>query len=106
MRLKVCGINELDDDASIGVSTDTIELFAIKKDGQIFLYENSCPHLGTSLEFVPNQFLNTDRSLIICSSHGALFEPHSGSCISGPCTGQTLGKINYIIEDDVVFAIL
>lgn len=106
MRLKVCGINELDDDASIGVSTDTIELFAIKKDGQIFLYENSCPHLGTSLEFMPNQFLNTDRSLIICSSHGALFEPHSGSCISGPCAGQTLGKINYIIEDDVVFAIL
>jgi len=106
MRLKICGINELDDDTSIGVSTDTIELFVIKKDSQIFLYENSCPHLSTPLEFMPNQFLNVDRSLIICSTHGALFEPDSGSCISGPCVGQTLGKINYVIEDDVVFAIL
>ena len=36
------------------------------------------------------RFLTSDGALILCSSHGALFEPEQGLCIAGPCRGARL----------------
>ena len=41
----------------------------------------------------PNRFLTPDRSLILCSSHGALFTRDEGLCIAGPCPGQSLRRV-------------
>ena len=58
--------------------------------GKVFAYANSCAHLGHALNLEPNKFFNSTNDQLICSSHGAVFEPDTGVCISGPCSGKRL----------------
>jgi len=74
--------------------------FAIKKDGEIYAYINSCPHIGVELNWQENQFLDSEGELIQCSTHGALFLINSGECVSGPCAGQCLQPVKLRIEPD------
>lgn len=59
-------------------------------DGGLRAYVNTCPHAGHPLDLLPHRFLTADRSLIVCASHGALFEPSTGRCVAGPCSGRSL----------------
>ena len=47
--------------------------FAVRKDGRVHVYVNSCPHIGLPLEPLPDRFLDAKRQHIICSAHGARF---------------------------------
>ena len=69
------------------------EVFIVKYKSKYFAYENSCPHTGSPLDWMPNQFLNLDKTHIQCSTHHALFNIDNGLCVSGPCSGQSLKKI-------------
>lgn len=80
-------------------------VFAVKKSGQIYVYRNRCPHLGSELEWQDNAFLNNDGSLIRCHTHGALFEIESGLCISGPCSGASLTPLDSDIRDDALYVL-
>jgi nitrite reductase/ring-hydroxylating ferredoxin subunit len=55
------------------------------------------------LEWQANQFLTSDKSLIQCASHGALFEIESGECITGPCQGQALLALAIEIKEGFIF---
>jgi len=37
--------------------------------------------------------------MIQCANHGALFVIESGHCVSGPCSGQKLRKIQFQLID-------
>ena len=97
--ISLCHINDIDDNQSKGFSIEGHSLFAVKKYSQIFVYLNSCPHLGVQLEMVPDQFLDSSHSLIMCAMHGALFRIEDGLCISGPCLDQALSSIPFEIVD-------
>src|SRR2546429_9591896 len=56
-------------------------------------YVNRCPHAGHPLNLLPERFLTADGALILCSSHGALFEKGSGYCVAGPGAGRSLTPI-------------
>ena len=75
-------------------------IFAVKKEGQIYLYKNSCPHLGIELEWIEHQFLDASNALIQCATHGAQFLIESGECVSGPCVGQHLKAIDFEIDEN------
>lgn len=77
---------------------DTI--FITQRDGCFYAYQNLCPHLQVELEFLENQFLDRDQAYIECSTHGALFTVETGECISGPCQGQALEKVDITIHSD------
>ena len=49
-----------------------------------------------------DRFLDPDGSLIQCSTHGALFEIESGRCIAGPCKGQYLQAIPYLLDNGLL----
>lgn len=68
-------------------------LFAVKKDGRIHVYVNSCPHVGLPLEPLPDRFLDAKKQTIICSAHGARFRIADGVCVSGPCMGEALEAV-------------
>ncbi len=97
--LRLCAPDELAEGQSRGFEIAEEKLFAVRKDGQMYAYRNRCPHRGVSLEWLPDQFLDTSASLIQCATHGALFLIESGECVAGPCTGQAL-QILAIREDD------
>lgn len=57
--------------------------FAIRLQSGFHAYRNRCPHAGTTLDWVPGKFFNP-AGLLQCQTHGACFDPGSGSLCSGP----------------------
>jgi len=87
----------------VGRDGRVVEGFVVNHHGRYYAYVNRCPHVGTPLDLWPNEFFSEDRSLLVCSTHGALFEPASGRCIAGPCAGDALDALPLRLEgDDVV----
>jgi nitrite reductase/ring-hydroxylating ferredoxin subunit len=65
-------------------------------------YVNRCPHAGHRLGFLPDRFLTPDGKLILCMSHGAMFDKRSGRCVAGPCVGESLQRLPLVVEDGEV----
>jgi nitrite reductase/ring-hydroxylating ferredoxin subunit len=82
----------------LGEGVDACEIFVVREDDRAFGYVNSCPHLGTSLNWQDDRFISDDSGLILCATHGALFELDDGSCISGPCAGQALEAVAVALD--------
>ncbi len=72
--------------------------FAIEFSGKIFAFENRCPHLGVELDWVPGVYFDEEQAYLVCSTHGARFEPDTGECVSGPCVGQSLAAVAIVEE--------
>ena len=68
-------------------------MFVVRVGQGIAGYFNSCPHLGTPLNFLEHRFLTPDRARIQCATHGAQFEPATGLCVQGPCLGAYLKPV-------------
>ena len=98
----LCKVDDINEASAKGYDIDGHQLVAVKRDGQIYVYVNSCPHIGIALEFQPDQFLDLDQQFIQCANHGALFEIETGVCIAGPCSGQSLKPVSIQIENDEV----
>jgi nitrite reductase/ring-hydroxylating ferredoxin subunit len=64
--------------------------FAVRYRGTVRAYVNRCPHLGTELDWEPGEFFETTGLYLVCSTHGALFDPGTGFCVAGPCRGACL----------------
>ena len=69
------------------------EIGVFNVDGAFFALANRCPHAGHPLNLLLHEFLTADRSLVLCRSHGALFEISTGLCIAGPCAGRHLRRV-------------
>ena len=95
-------LSDIEEGTSKGFDLENAFLFAVKRDDNIYLYKNYCPHLGTPLEWEEDRFLDADGSLIQCSTHGALFEIDTGVCLAGPCKGQSLTPIPFIIDNELI----
>ena len=89
----LCTSTELVDASSRGFEIDGQRLFAVRREGRVYVYENRCPHRGVALEWHPDQFLDPSASLIQCATHGALFLIENGECVAGPCSGQSLSAL-------------
>ncbi|MCT2529833.1 Rieske 2Fe-2S domain-containing protein [SAR92 clade bacterium H921] len=91
--IPLCNLDDLEEQQAIELTIDERRLFAIRQDNQLHAYWNICPHLGIPLNWAPDRFLDLDKTLIQCSSHGALFHIDSGECIAGPCSGDSLQPV-------------
>ncbi|WP_244884527.1 Rieske (2Fe-2S) protein [Marinagarivorans algicola] len=86
--------NPASNSQTLGVNMDG-EHYIVVRQAHIFTaFINRCPHLHIPLEWQAHHFLDPDTELLRCSTHGALFIPSSGECVSGPCAGDTLQSVN------------
>lgn len=76
--------------------------FLVRTGDTVQGYVNRCPHAGHMLSFRPDRFLTPDKALILCQSHGALFDKSSGRCVGGPCVGEALTRIPVQVTDGEV----
>ena len=67
--------------------------------GTVRGYVNRCPHMGTELDWQPGELFDESGAYLVCSTHGALFEPLTGRCIAGPCRGASLEPIATVESD-------
>lgn len=106
-EVRLCALDDITDGNSAGFIADFnkkhVAVLAVRQGDDVFVYENNCPHIGSPLDFQPGQFLNVERTHIICSTHGALFEINDGQCISGPCEGDQLTQLVTSIRDGSIY---
>lgn len=98
-EVPLCKLDDLEDHCAMELTVEERQLFAVRQDNSIFAYWNLCPHRNSPLNWIPNQFLDTENQLIQCALHGALFEIDSGLCIAGPCSGDSLQPVELRCED-------
>jgi nitrite reductase/ring-hydroxylating ferredoxin subunit len=77
--------------------------FALRFGGRVVAYMNRCAHVPTEMDWRPGEFLDDERLFIVCSMHGAVYEPSSGRCIAGPCAGQRLMAVPVLERDGQVY---
>jgi nitrite reductase/ring-hydroxylating ferredoxin subunit len=99
----LCRLDEIGDPGGKGVAARApdgrvVELVVVRHGGTLRAFVNSCPHVGTPLETIPDRFLTRDGRHLLCTTHGARFEPDSGLCVAGPCVGASLRRVAIRVE--------
>ncbi|BAW79610.1 Rieske (2Fe-2S) domain-containing protein [Candidatus Nitrosoglobus terrae] len=102
----LCDLDDLPKHGTREFTLNRQDLFMLRQNDQIWAYLNYCPHMGITLNWVVDQFLDTSGQYIQCANHGALFRFEDGLCIAGPCIGQYLKPISYKLIDNKIDIIL
>ncbi len=84
------------------LANEPARAFALRIDGQVVAYINRCVHVAAEMDWNVGEFLDADRRYIVCSLHGASYEPGSGRCAGGPCGRQSLRAVRVEETDGVV----
>ena len=87
---------------TVGAGDWPLRGFVVRCGNGVRGYVNRCPHAGHPLDLRPHRFLTPDRAMILCSSHGALFEKDAGRCLAGPCAGESLRAVPLEVIGDFV----
>lgn len=102
----VCRLADLEEHGSraftVGGGSWPLRGFVVRCGNEVRGYLNRCPHAGHPLDLRPHRFLTPDRALILCSSHGALFDKDEGRCLAGPCAGARLRPVPLQVVGEIV----
>jgi len=89
-----------------------VAAFLIRYQEEVRAYLNRCAHRGVELDWEPSVFFDAAKRLLVCSTHGALYDPLSGVCVAGPCRGARLvtvpvvesaGQVSLLASDELHF---
>ena len=67
-----------------------LNAFVVRFEGKPRAFLNQCGHVAVELDWQEGEFFDATRLYLICSTHGALYDPINGHCISGRCAGRGL----------------
>jgi nitrite reductase/ring-hydroxylating ferredoxin subunit len=102
----LCRIEQIADGGALEVQAaidGQLESLVLLRAGAVVRgFHNVCPHAGRLLNWAPGRFLIEDGA-VVCAAHGAMFRIPDGTCISGPCRGQTLREVALRIDGGAVF---
>jgi nitrite reductase/ring-hydroxylating ferredoxin subunit len=101
--LRLCTLAEIPDNDAKGFRSALGEVIVARQGMSVYGYINSCPHLGIGINFQPNVFMDFTQRYLLCANHGALFRVEDGFCFRGPCRGQSLKKVQLLIEHGIVW---
>ena len=90
-------------DAAADLDGDMEPLVLYRDGDQVRAWVNVCPHAGRQLDWAPGQFLKSKDGLLVCAAHGASFELQNGSCVAGPCRGESLRSVDVVVRDGAVW---
>jgi nitrite reductase/ring-hydroxylating ferredoxin subunit len=77
--------------------------FAIRSAGRVHAYLNRCAHVAMELDWQEGVFFDFAGRDLLCSTHGATYEAHTGRCLGGPCNRTALVKLRVEERDDNVY---
>jgi nitrite reductase/ring-hydroxylating ferredoxin subunit len=77
--------------------------FALRFGGKVVAYMNRCQHVPVEMDWQPGEFLDDTRRWILCSIHGAAYEPADGRCVGGPCGRGRLKALQVEERDGQVY---
>ena len=77
----------------------------IRYSGQVYAYINECAHVPIELDYNLGDVFDLSREYLICSTHGAYYNPRNGLCLGGPCAGRRLQVLTISEHDDAIWLI-
>ena len=77
--------------------------FALRFEGRVVAYLNRCAHVPTEMDWQPGEFLDSAKEYILCSIHGAAYDPRSGRCLGGTCGRGKLTELQVEERDGQVY---
>ena len=80
-----------------------VPAFAVRYFGQVHAYLNRCSHVAMELDWQEGVFFDLTGHELLCSTHGARYDPRSGHCLGGPCNGNPLVKLKVVERQGNVF---
>ena len=80
-----------------------VPAFVLNWYGELHAYVNRCRHVPMEMDWSENQFWSDDGRWILCATHGALYEPATGTCVEGPPCGKALIRLPLTVEGDEVW---
>lgn len=99
----LCRLDDIPDGDAKGFEIDqggeSVDILVVRRGETVYGYVNDCPHLGTPLSWVEDDFMTFDREFILCSTHGAEFRVEDGYCTAGPCLGDKLQPVPVAVAD-------
>lgn len=106
-EIRVCGTADLPEGGTrkfrIECRGKEVDGFVLHVGGKFHAYVNSCAHEGSPLDKLAPAFLTPDRRNIVCSNHGAIYDPHTGKCLAGPCREKSLDRLRLRVEKDEIY---
>jgi len=77
--------------------------FAVRYGGEVHGYLNRCAHVAMELDWQEGAFFDLTGHDLLCSTHGARYDPRSGRCLGGPCNGTPLVKLRMVERQGGVY---
>jgi len=77
--------------------------FVVRYNGVVYGFVNQCAHIPVELDWNEGDFFDLSRNYLICSTHGAHYQPQTGYCVMGPCKGRRLKQLKVSEQDEQVF---
>lgn len=90
--------------ASVGPDGRPLQAFVVRYDGAPRGWLNRCAHVPVELDWLPGRFFDDSGLLLVCATHGAVYEPDSGRCAGGPCRGASLLAVPVVERDGIIWA--
>lgn len=82
---------------------EPVRAFVLRFDGAVVGYLNRCVHVPAEMDWQAGEFLDSDKAFIMCSIHGAVYQPQTGRCVGGPCGRGALTAIDAFERDGEVY---
>src|SRR5579871_6149791 len=72
----------------VEIEGKAVPAFVVRAGGVARAYINRCAHVPVELDWQPGRYFDILGLYLICSTHGAVYDPASGRCSGGPCRGR------------------
>ncbi|MEO8299814.1 MAG: Rieske 2Fe-2S domain-containing protein [Burkholderiales bacterium] len=77
--------------------------FVVRFEGRAVGYLNRCAHVPAEMDWQPGKFFDETGRWLICSIHGAVYDPGQGQCVAGPCVHKRLRSIDVAEREGRVY---
>jgi nitrite reductase/ring-hydroxylating ferredoxin subunit len=77
--------------------------FVVRYGGKVYGYLNRCAHIPIELDWAEGEFFESSGLYLMCSTHGAIYDPETGRCAGGPCRGGRLRPVAVLERDGKIY---
>lgn len=96
-------IEDFSPDSASGIRVGHMALLVVRRAGELFIYENNCPHTRETLDPEGGDLAINGGLLIQCQRHAAEFIVETGECVAGPCLGEALQALPFTLSGGYIY---
>lgn len=71
----------------------SVPAFVLRIEGAPKAWLNRCAHVPVEMDWNPGRFLDDTGTVIVCATHGAVYDADDGRCVGGPCRDRGLQPV-------------